>query len=41
MEKGIHELKTEFAYLCMEERKKICFSFETTVIIFKACKKLF
>ena len=39
MEKSIHELKAEFAYLFMGEREKNNFSFEITVIIFKAYKK--
>ena len=41
MEKGIHELKAEFAYLFLGERKKNSFSFQITVIIFKAYKKCF
>ena len=40
MEKGIHELKAEFEYFCVRQRKKInSFSFAIAVIIFKAYKK--
>ena len=41
MEKSIHELKAELAFLCVGERKKKknSFSFEISVIIFKAYKK--
>ena len=38
MEKSINELKEEFVYLCVRERKKINI-FEITAIIFKVCKK--
>ena len=38
MKKGIHELKAEFAYW-LWGREKNSFSFEITVIIFKAYKK--
>ena len=38
MEKNIHKLWAEFAYLCIWERKKIN-SFEITVTIFKAYQK--
>ena len=34
IEKSIHELKAEFVYLCVWERKKKIDSFEITVIIF-------
>ena len=38
MEKSIHEVKAEFAYLRLWEREKIN-GYEITVIIFKAYKK--
>ena len=37
MEKSIHELKVEFVYLCVWEKKNN--SFEITAIIFRAYKK--
>ena len=37
MEKSIHELKVEFVYFCVREKK--INNFEITVIIFKAYKK--
>ena len=37
--KSIHELKTEFEYLCVLEREKKNNSFGITVIILKAYKK--
>ena len=38
MKKSIHKLKVEFVYLCVWEKK--INSFEITVIIFKAYKKM-
>ena len=38
MEKSIHELKAEFVYFCVCEKKTLN-SFEIIVIIFKAYKK--